>query len=289
MWHILSTILIGAVLGGMIGFLRTEHFKDIMVILKFRKVGLNGVVSERDYLIDVEPTTLKSIDFLESGVEGRVLIFGPFNGVAKRTLLMWKNEKHRCIRMDIVRNADEIALDALYRMSVVEAKEIACKVYAKRKANKQKSLEPSKQEPRMKAAPVAVKTADVLDPAPVQAVETQVPPSPPTVVEEKQSAKEGVIIKGFKAQYAGRMVSAKMEPHVKSGRDGQSEEYTSFTLTLQAEDGIERMVGNDLKRALAAANAKPGDELKVLYIKDQQLPSGFSKKQYQVINLSASH
>lgn len=285
MLHILNALMIGSVLGLLVVGAKRLVLK-LLVIFNTKRENKKNVRTRPPVVkvVDVGASPLKAFDFLEGGIEGRVVVFGPFNGVAKRTLLLWKNGKHRCIRMDVVSSAKGVVLDDLYRNSITEAREIANKVFSKRKSKP--------QSPATERAPPQHKETSVVETQTVSQATSQFAPvaeSKPVSLEPNQAEgekREGVIIKGFKAQYTGRMVEAKAEPHVKTNSNGLSEEFTSFTLTLETDDGLERMLGNDLKRALSAAEAEKGDNLKVIYVKDQTTPNGFQKKQYQIINLS---
>jgi len=287
MLHFLYALLIGAAIGlSVVG--AKQVFSKMFVGFNIKRKNKKTVTSKA-CLIDVDASPMKAIDFLEGGVEGRLVVFGPFNGVAKRILLLWKNEKHRCIRMDAIGDVKPEAMDALYRDSVVEAKAIAIKVYAKRK---------SKPHPVLEHAPPQLKETRVEQAQPEEKVEvtrlnanvaeTKPVCSVPPQAEGSKEEREIPIIKGFKAQYVGKMLKAGVQPHVKSGFNGTTESYTSFTLTLETEVGVEHLLGNDLQRALSSANAKEGDRLRVIYQKDQLLTNGFKKKQYQIVNLSST-
>jgi len=284
MLHILNALLIGAAIG-LFCVGAKQVFSKIFVGFIINRKNKKTVTS-RAWLIDVEASPMKAIDFLEGGIDGRLVVFGPFNGIAKRTLLLWKNGKHRCIRMDVVVDAKPETMEAFYRDSVVEAKAIAIKVFAKRK---------SKPHPQGHAPPQVEETKPVqAQPAKVEVIrlnanvaETKPVCSAPQPAVSSKEERDIPIIKGFKAQYVGEMVKAKVEPHVKTGFGGTTEEFMSFTLTLRTDGGgLEQIIGNDLKRAISSADAEEGDRLRVIHMDNTVTPSGFSKKSFQIINLT---
>ena len=284
MLYILNALLIGAALGLMIVVAKRMVAK-LFATTSFNRENRKNVRT-RALLIDVDVSAspMKAFDFLEGGIEGRLVVFGPYNGVAKRILLLWKNEKHRCIRMDAVNDLKQPIMDDLYRLSVAEAKIIASKVFSKRKS---KTPPPEQAPPQFKEARTAsTQPASEAIRHHASVAETKPVSSAPNQAEGKEKERDVPVIKGFKAQYVGTMVAAKVEPHVKTSRDGISEEYTSYTLTLETEGGLEQLIGNDLRRALSSAGAEPGDRLRVIYVKDLDCTNGFKKKSYQIINLS---
>jgi len=244
----------------------------------------------RKLWLDVEPAPFKTFVFAERNYEAVLVMHGPFNGVVTRLLLLWKAAKHRCVKLDTLHGISNESLEKIYTSSLNDAKQVASAIYGK------------KQKPQVAAAcscfcvpqPTA-KAPPVLREV-VQAVATQkqepVPPAPPAtqaqphVIEAAKIAEP--IIKGFKAQFVGTVVSAGMQKHITT-RSGSPEEYETYTLTLNTPSGPERITGNDLRRAIADAKVQAGDNIRVIYLKDVELPNtGFKKKQYQIIKLHSA-
>ena len=275
MEYLIANCLLACSVGGLIWIIKSDDFHEFKVIFKLRLLGkgLCEILSEHESFIRVSASPLKTVDFIEGSeglIEGRLVIFGPFNGVAKRILLLWKGDKHRCIRMDAVDTKD-LTMDILYRDSLIEAKSIACKVFQKRKPKNHERV-------------------SLLQNTDTEHVDTNHPEGS-IVVEEAASslnsdAPNTSDDKGFIRRYVGKMISAKIEPHVKTGHDGTSEEYTAFTVTVQTKEGKEQLTGNDLRRALSYAQAEAGDQLKLVHVKNKTMTNGFNKKVWEVVNLT---
>jgi hypothetical protein len=285
MEYLIANCLLACSVGGLIWIIKSDDFNEFKVIFKLRLLGkgLCEILSEHESIIRVSACSLKTVDFIEGSeglIEGRVVVFGPFNGVAKRILLLWKGDKHRCIRMDAVDTKD-LTMDILYRDSLIEAKNIACNVFQKRKPKNHERVSLIKN----------TDTEGVDTNEPTAPIATTINPATSVVVEESASSlnAEGQNTsddKGFIRRYVGKMISAKIEPHVKTGHDGTSEEYTAFTVTVQTKEGREQLTGNDLRRALSYAQAEAGNQLKLVHVKNKTTTNGFNKKVWEVVNLT---
>ncbi|MEI7994064.1 MAG: hypothetical protein WCH01_04105 [Methylococcaceae bacterium] len=242
----------------------------------------------RDVYMDVKPAKFKVTCFNEGNLNIRLLMHGPTGGVIRRHAHFIKNGKVRSIVMDRLYGIVDDQYDTVHAQSVEEAKTIANAIYGKKKKKQhleQASVAVEKVVQKTEAV-VAVAPPVVAAPMQVQQKSEPVSSSYQKPSLSIESEKEGVpVIRGFKSQVVGTLVSAKPERHF-STRNGQSSEYESFTVTINTASGVERLVGNDLARAVAAAKVQAGDEVRVIYVKDIELPNGFKKKQYQVINLS---
>jgi len=243
---------------------------------------------------DVEPAPFKVFVFADGKYEGVLAMHGPYEGVVSRLLLLWKGDKHRNIRLDALRGVDNDSLAKVYETSLTEAKEIARAVYGKKSKAKAATTSPVPvvPKPKAEAPPVLTEVVEQKSVAvAVQAEPKQAPkPTPPPVAAEKaaeEKPNEAPIIKGFKAQFVGTVVSAGMQKHITT-RNGSPEEYETYTLTLNTPSGPERITGNDLRRAIADANVKSGDNIRVIYIKDVELSNGFKKKQYQIVRMHSA-
>jgi len=243
---------------------------------------------------DVEPAPFKVFVFADGKYEGVLVMHGPYEGVVSRLLLLWKGNKNRNIRLEALSGVDSASLAKVYETSLSEAKQIAQAVYGKKQKAKTvaSSSEPIVPKPKAEAPPVlthVVEQKSVAVAAPAVPKQAQQLTQPSVVKQEDATGqpKEVPIIKGFKAMFVGTVVSAGMQKHITT-RNGSPEEYETYTLTLNTPSGPERITGNDLRRAIADANVKSGDNIRVIYIKDVELSNGFKKKQYQIVRMHSA-
>lgn len=237
----------------------------------------------RNCLVDVEPAPLKVRVFLDGKIEGTLVMHGPYEGVVKRHLLLWKGDKHRCIKLVALCGVQIETIEQEYSNSFEEARRVAQCVFGKKNR--------------------AIKTAATTEHVMTQLLDV-VPPVPVSVVAEQKAKEAKVtatlvdlhegnapservapIVKGFISRYVGRIVEAGVKPNVKSGPGGITESYSTFTLTLDTPDGPEHLTGNDLKRALSDADVKVGDQVLAVHVKNVELPSGFHKKSFAISKL----
>ncbi len=107
MEYLIANCLLACSVGGLIWIIKSDDFHEFKVIFKLRLLGkgLCEILSEHESFIRVSASPLKTVDFIEGSeglIEGRLVIFGPFNGVAKRILLLWKGDigqsgRSRCL------------------------------------------------------------------------------------------------------------------------------------------------------------------------------------------------
>jgi hypothetical protein len=249
----------------------------------------------RSTLVEATPAPLKVVHFVDGKVQGRLVMHGPYQGVVKRILMLWKEDKHRCIKMDALYAIEIDSIDKVYVTSVDEAKTIAAAVYGKKKA---KAIESSKAAvPKVKnevvehvsvsAASSEVKAFTVVktvSPEPKRELVVVDSNKEKVVDNQKHESEADIIKKGFISSWKGVIVDAGMQSHV-STRSGRTEQYETYTLTLNTDTGLERMTGNDLRRAYSQAEVEPGDEVRVIYVKDVILSNGFKKKSFSVQKL----
>lgn len=288
MQHLIITGLLACCIGGLVLVVKSDHFADFLVILKLRMMGrLGEVTSVHDGLIRVTPSVLRTFDFIDGAVEGRLIVFGPFNGVAKRILLLWKGDKHRCIRMNVC-NVAEAEINAFYKSSLAEAKDIAEKVFQKRKPKPNSEDRAQVTQTQQSLTPTVVVAAAAVPESNVTEKEVVAEAKPE--LKQTQAEANGKVMKGLRAQISGKLISAQVEPHIKTGHGGTSEEYTSFTVTVVDESGIQQhLSGNDLKRAIKVVNAVPGDDVLVMHTGSKKTDAGYLKKQFEVTVLSKTN
>lgn len=258
-----------------------------------------------DVCVNVSAAPLKVQAFIEGKVEGRLVMHGPHEGVVKRIFWTSKDGKSRSFKLEPLYGINTETVNLAYAESLDEVKKIVQTVYAKKqkaKAVVQKAVTTAPQ-PKVEVAPVVVAASVPVvsaQPAPV-IVPVQQPAQAPAqngVSEIGCSSANEPITHGFKSQVVGTLVSAKMETHVSSWR-GESREYSSYTLTVLTDSGLERIVGNDLRRAIEAAGCKPGEKVRVIHIKDVEINSPQAKpgeapakprykKQFTIVRLNGS-
>jgi len=275
--------------GGLYMILQSEGFEQLKLVVLFRFTGLQES-SDFEYSDPVEAAPLKAIDFLEAGVEARVVIIGPINGSVRRLLLLWRGNKYRCIVMNSVRDISIENCAGLYDSTVIEAREITARVFQKRKPKSERGEtehEARSESPQPVVQPAKKPPAE----AKVEVKPTAKPvanskPAENAIPEPQKQGEDEPTLMGFESMVCGVLVSAQPETHVKSGQNGKTEEFRSFTVKLNTNDGLEHLIGNDLRRAIEDAKAVAGDTLKVFHMRNIQLPSGHYRKKFQVLNVT---
>jgi len=211
----------------------------------------------KPWLVDVTPDRLRVIDFVSGNIDGRLVLHGV--NPAKRLILLWKGKSNTSVRLKpavVLNKYDE-------DQSVALAIDIANKVYGKKK--KFQKAETVKSEVAQQIA----KPGMVPAPEPVK----------PNSETTKPETPERPVIKGFKSKVTGILIKAGIEPHVKTVK-GEAEEYKSYTATIN-EGGQEVSIkGNDIRRALADANATIGDTITLIHLRNEDLPGGNIRKVY---------
>lgn len=220
----------------------------------------------RSTWIDVTPAPFKVFSLREGKSSLRVMVYGPRQGVVRRTILLSRGDKQKTIFMERLFGVSDADIDEVYTSTISEAQRIAQSLHGKKKRAE---------------TPLAEKAPEVLEPSKPEVVTSASAPAEKPSSMMSINGVEPTIIKGFKSQVVGRLISAKPERHV-STRNGQHVEYESFTVTIETPDGLERVVGNDLGRAISAAKVEPGESIRVIHMKDVELSNGFKKKQYQI-------
>lgn len=236
----------------------------------------------RKLWIDIEPAPFKVIVFAEGKYEGRLVLHGPHGGVVTRLLLLWKGDKHRCIKLDALREVGIESIEQVYSTSFAEAKKIAQAVFGKKHHAKTKpATEQAVPQRKTEAPPEPVvvaehksATAVVANPA-VKAVAAETP-----IAQQTEAPKTRVVPlhKGFIEQFVGTIVSSGVHQH-------PTGKYDVFTLTLNTANGPENISGVDVKRAMAVANVEEGDNVRVIHVKDIPLSEGRRKKSFEIVRL----
>lgn len=287
--YIMASVLVGLVLSILLaeGWLNWKRLKwPAHLTLKRTKVAEASVPAKLELILhkqwlDITPAPLKVMQFSEGNIVGRLVMHGPYQGVVKRTLMLWKGDKHKSIVLEALCGVKEDSLVQIYNSAQEEAKQVAQAVYGKRKQAKTQAAVEVKQ-----VAPVQ---PVVIEPVVVQP--EAVPQVTRAIASEsvQEPEVEGeTIIKGFISQYVGEIVKSGMEKHVTT-RNGHPEAYETFTLTLNTAEGPEELTGNDLRRALSSAKVRNGDRVRVIHVKNIQLDNGFTKKSFQVARLFERH
>jgi hypothetical protein len=205
----------------------------------------------RPWLIDVTPVLLKVFDFSEGKVEGRLIIRG--EKTVKRLLMLWKEEKdgtykHKSILLEPILSQN---LDMTTSQSLDEVREIANKMFGKKNKHKVTGM-------------LQVKAPAIVS-------------MPKAVVEPIKPEKP--VLKGFKSSVTGILLKAGIEPHVTT-RNGEAEQYTTFTATINADGETVCVKGNDIRRALADVDAQVGNKITLVHVRDEALSGDKTRKVY---------
>jgi hypothetical protein len=194
------------------------------------------------------------------------------------------------VRSEKLEKAAAGDFNACITSTTAEAKELGLQIFGKKKKSKQRKHQSSHSqrhlnmpEPPVMESPPPITEADL---PPAQMEEDYHPPvEQPTIA---QHAEENPIKKGFISMFEGRLVSAKVEDHLKVNGDKKGEKYSSFTVTLDTRDGPEKIQGNDLSRAIETAGLKPGDQVRIFHLRSTSFGNGKSKKIFAATKVRAN-